>query len=321
MTLYSYIIQNKIVKTLPNSWVEYLGDPIFSSFATILPFNQNSSIKYAGMNFKAPWGFASGWADSYRKMNVISSLGAGAVISKTITFHPRKGNPFPRFVRWKNHIINSMGLPNHGLAWWIEELEKQQNIPKNFIFSVRGDTAHEWRLLTSKIGQFTDTIELNFSCPNVEAGIIDISKSMDLLAYIRKSTEKNLFLKISPEYKTQAILDLITETKEKGLVDGITCFNTFPVQYDYLGNPLKIGGLSGAPLRNKLFSTIKEIRKIYHNSNELPIFGLGGIWTAQDALKLLKKYDSFPFVLTAVLIQGPFIYRNWTTQIRSSNFF
>ena len=72
LTLYQHLIQNKLIKTLPNSFVEYIGGPIFSSLAEILPYNQKSTLNYAGMQFKAPWGFASGWADSYKKMEIIS---------------------------------------------------------------------------------------------------------------------------------------------------------------------------------------------------------------------------------------------------------
>lgn len=318
--MYSYFIQHKIVKTLPNSFVEFMGDPVFSSFAKILPYVQKTDINYADIHFTAPWGFASGWADSFRKMKAIASLGAGGVISKTITFKPKKGNPFPRFVRWQDHIINSMGLPNNGLAWWIQELGKQPVIPKNFLFSIKGNTEHEWQMLTKGIGQFTHTLELNFSCPNVEAGIIDITKSIDLLSAIRKTAKDNqLFLKISPEYHTEAIIDLIKTVREKNLVDGITCFNTYPVNYDYLGNPLKIGGISGKPLKQKLFKTVKEIRKTYATSTELPIFGLGGVWSVHDALQLYKKYDTFPFLLTALLIQGPLLFRNWSKELYDIN--
>ncbi len=314
--LYTYLIQHKIVKTLPNSFVEFMGDPIFSSFGKILPYNQKNDIIYSDIHFTAPWGFASGWADSYRKMRAIASLGAGGVISKTITFKPKKGNPFPRFVRWQDHIINSMGLPNNGLAWWLSELQKQPVIPENFLFSIKGNTEYEWKLLTKGIGKYTKTLELNFSCPNVEAGIIDISKSLDLLTSIRKAAkDKKLFLKISPEYDTKTIIDLVKVTKEKNLIDGVTCFNTFPIHYDYLGNPLKIGGVSGKPLKKKVFKTVKEIRKNFKNSVELPIFGLGGVWTVHDALELYKKYDTFPFLLTALLIQGPFLFRNWSKEL------
>ena len=245
-------------------------------------------------------------------MQVISSLGAGAVVSKTITFQPKKGNPFPRFVRWKDNIINSMGLPNPGLNWWMRELKGQKNIPEHFIFSIKGNNIQEWRSLTKGIGRFTNTLELNFSCPNVEEGIIDIPTTISLLKGIRKEAKNiKLFLKISPEYSIATVIDLIKETKEQNLIDGVTCFNTYPVQYDYLGNPLKVGGLSGIPLQHKLLTTIKEIRKNYSNSSELPVFGLGGIWTLQNALNLYKNYDVFPFVLTAFLIQGPFLFRNW----------
>jgi dihydroorotate dehydrogenase (NAD+) catalytic subunit len=300
--------------------VEFSGDPVFSTIGKILPFIQKSSINYAGMNFTAPWGFASGWADSFRKMKVVSSLGAGAVVSKTITYKPKKGNPYPRFFRSNEFIINSMGLPNHGLYWWIRELQKQKDIPENFIFSIKGDNLHEWKNLIKGIGSFSSIIELNFSCPNVANGIIDLTKSTDLLKDIRKyAKEKTIFLKISPEYTTSNIIDLIKEIKDKNLVDGVTCFNTFPVRYEYLGNSLKIGGISGIPLKRKLFYTIKEIRKSYSSAKELPIFGLGGIWNVAEALKLFKGYDVFPFVLSSFLINGPFLFRNWYKELLNLN--
>ena len=211
-----------------------------------------------------------------------------------------------------------MGLPNPGLNWWVQELEKQKNIPEHFIFSIKGNDKQEWRTLVRGIGKYTNTLELNFSCPNVEAGIIDIPTTISLLKGIRKEAKtKKLFLKVSPEYSVSTVMDLIRQTKEQNLIDGVTCFNTFPVRYPYLGNPLKIGGISGLPLQSKLFTTVKEIRKIYSNSSQLPIFGLGGIWTLQDALKLYKKYDVFPFVLSAFLIQGPFLFRNWYKSLTS----
>lgn len=312
LTLYKHLIQTNIAKNLPNSFVEYIGGPLFTSIAELLPFKMNSSVKYADMEFKAPWGFASGWADSYKKMEVISSLGAGAVVSKTITYKSKPGNPFPRFFRWKDHIINSMGLPNPGLHWWMKELKKHQSIPEHFIFSIKGNDKQEWRALVRGVGQFTNVLELNFSCPNVEAGIIDIPTTISLLRDIRQNAKnKKLFLKISPEYSISAVIDLIQQTKESNIIDGVTCFNTYPVHYKYLGNPLKIGGISGVPLQHKLFATVSEIRKKYSSSSELPIFGLGGVWTVLDALRLYKSFDVFPFVLSAFLIQGPFLFRNW----------
>ncbi|MHA2363950.1 MAG: hypothetical protein ACXAC7_08320, partial [Candidatus Hodarchaeales archaeon] len=255
MQLYNFLLQN-FLKYLPDRWFEKAGGPFYKSLSYALPFEQKSTIIYTGIPFTAHWGFASGWADNLSKMFTIKRLGAGAVISKTITVKPREGNPYPRLIRYQTSIINSMGLPNTGLSQWIQEINKTKNLPNEFIYSVKGNNQYEWGLLVKSLSKYCKIIELNFSCPNIEEGIINIAKSQEILSFIRnKASTAKLFLKLSPEYKTNDLIELIKSVKDKNLIDGVTCFNTIPVKHNYLGNKEKKGGLSGTPLFSRLIGS------------------------------------------------------------------
>ena len=251
-------------------------------------------------------------------MHAVNNLGAGVVISKTITYHKRSGNPYPRIIRYTNGMINSMGLPNKGLSAWYQELSKASDVPQNFLFSVKGDTLSEWKLLINKISKFTNIIELNFSCPNVSAGIMDLDKTVKILSKIRnQSPDIKLFLKLSPQYSDNELIKLIEVIYQDNLIDGISLLNTIPTKNDDLGNPEKIGGYSGPMLFNRLDNLLSTIRD-NPDFNSLPIFAMGGIWTYDQAVTIWKQYNSIPFVLTSFLLQGPLLFKNWSDKYNTS---
>ena len=129
MTLYEKFIQ-RVIRYIPERIVELSGGPLIFGLSKLFSsseFDTIHSIKYIDKKFTAPWGLSSGWADSLAKMQAVNNLGAGVVISKTITLHKRLGNPYPRIIRSKNAMINSMGLPNKGLGGWYNELKNANN--------------------------------------------------------------------------------------------------------------------------------------------------------------------------------------------------
>lgn len=309
----------RLIRYLPEVLVEKSGGPLIVSLSYVVSREIESSdvdINYAKMDLKAPWGLSSGWADSFTKMKAISRLGAGLVISKTITYNSRKGNPRPRIIRLQNGMINSMGLPNKGLAAWVSELKKAKVIPTHYLFSVKGDNIDEWKALISNIATFANNIELNFSCPNVENGVMDLHNTEKMLSSIRKINEKvNLFLKLSPQYSDNELLKLISIIREKKLVDGVSLFNTIPTQHSHLGNPSKIGGYSGPLLYNRLTKILTKIRSNL-DLNNLPILAMGGISSLKQAKEIWEKYNAVPLIFTSFLQQGPFIFRNWRHHIK-----
>ena len=304
----------RLIRHLPEVLVERSGGPLIVALSYLLSKkidSDESIIDYAGMNLRVPWGLSSGWADNFAKMKAVNRLGAGLVISKTITYNSRKGNPRPRIIRLPNGMINSMGLPNKGLVNWYLELKKVTTVPNNYVFSVKGDNIKEWKALINKISIFTNSIELNFSCPNVTKGIMDLKRTEKMLSSIRKiNRDVNLFLKLSPQYGDIELMKLIRIVIENQLVDGISLFNTIPTKHVSLGNPSKIGGYSGPLLYDRLTSILAKIRN-YSYLNDLPIFAMGGISSFKQALEIWEKYNAIPLVLTSFLQQGPFIFQKW----------
>ncbi|MHA2089557.1 MAG: dihydroorotate dehydrogenase [Candidatus Kariarchaeaceae archaeon] len=314
MTVYKFTYHN-IIRYLPEYFIEQSGGWVVRFMSHLTPKTTPQIIKYSGLSFSAPWGLASGWADDLNKMYAANRLGAGAIISKTITLHPKKGNTYPRIVRGRRGMINSMGLPNKGLNYWMYQLDKIERLPNNFFLSIKGETVQQWSYMINKLERYTNLLELNFSCPNVQDGIIDLHKTSDyLLAIRKKESTAQLFLKLSPQYNNEMLLELIDLCIDKNLIDGITLFNTLPVTHSRLGNPDKSGGLSGPSLYPRLLESLRVIREQYSSPEELPIFALGGITTYPQAEIIYSKYNAIPFIMTAFLMEGPQIFHDWKKQ-------
>ncbi|MFW9930984.1 MAG: dihydroorotate dehydrogenase, partial [Candidatus Thorarchaeota archaeon] len=300
----------------PDKLVESSGGFFYSLFSKIpRSFPDNKlSVPLLNINIPAPWGLSSGWADSYEKLIQIRKIGAGIVISKTITINPLKGNPYPRIVRDKKNkwLINSMGLPNQGLKKWLSWLSSYENLPNGIFLSIKGHSIKEWDLLIKKLSPFTSLLELNLSCPNVKDGIMDMDKTVILINRIAKKFPKvNFSIKISSEYHINQILRLLDNIHGvKNNIKGLSLFNTYPVVHNRLGIKNKQGGLSGPILFPKLTRFLKEIRQEY-NFNKLLLFATGGIENGEQAINIWQNYQAFPLCLTAFLTQGPFIFNNW----------
>lgn len=258
------------------------------------------------MEFSNPIGMSSGWADSPGKISDIHRLGAGVVTSKTITVMKRKGNPHPRLIRGENKLINSMGLPNKGVDWWVKNLKQDNKHPS--ILSIRGEYIDEWVMLIEKLERFTDIFELNFTCPNTEQGVMDLDTSRKIIEDISSISTKPIWLKLSPEYSPEENLYFVNSIRDK--IAGITAINTLPIRNDHLGNPTKQGGLSGDPIYTNLTELLQKLRSEYPSFGDLPIFAVGGINSGKRCWDMIEKYHAFSLSLTAFLMQGPFFYKN-----------
>ena len=305
-----------IITRTPDQVVEWSGGPFYHWLSKLFPFSAEYPIEVGGFKVSAPWGLASGWADSYKKLIAIKHIGAGIVFTKTVTLTALKGNKFPRLVRdsKRNWLINSMGLPNPGLGQWLYWMDKYRSLPEGCFFSVKGNTIEEWVTLIRFLAPYSPLIELNFSCPNIAHGIIDIKETVSVIRKIREKISQpdvSLALKISSEYSSKQIISLLSECFEgEPLIDAVTLFNTYPIIHQKLGNPQKRGGLSGKVLYNRLNKTLTDVRKQF-SSDKLPIFATGGITTGEEAKQIWNTYKAFPLTMTAFLTEGPFIFRNW----------
>jgi dihydroorotate dehydrogenase (NAD+) catalytic subunit len=214
-----------------------------------------------------------------------------AFVSKTITPAPRVGNPPPRLFETPSGMINSIGLPNKGLEGFLsEDLPHLRELPAPLIVSVMGTSAEEFRVLVGALAEREEVaaIELNVSCPNVKSGLIvgeEPSETLGLTRALRPLTTKPLIVKLTPNVAAPAA---VAQAAEEGGADAVSLINTLKANAldpDSLGPWLGAGrgGLSGPAIRPIALAQVADVAAAV----ELPVVGMGGIETGEDALAFL----------------------------------
>jgi dihydroorotate dehydrogenase (NAD+) catalytic subunit len=215
-----------------------------------------------------------------------------AFVSKTITLEPRAGNPPPRLWETPSGLINSIGLPNKGLDGFLEhDFPFLAGLPAPLIVSVMGFDHHQLERLVAAVGQReeTEAIELNFSCPNVETGLImgaDPGEIAAALAVVRPLTGKPLIAKLTPTAHDQPA---VARAAAESGADALSLINTLPgMALDPAsGRPwlgAGRGGQSGPAVRAIAMHQVSEVAK----ATPLPVIGMGGIASGRDAADFLR---------------------------------
>jgi dihydroorotate dehydrogenase (NAD+) catalytic subunit len=214
-----------------------------------------------------------------------------AFVSKTITPEARIGNPPPRLYETPSGMVNSIGLPNKGLAGFLEtDLPALAELPVPLIVSVMG-TSHEQfaRLVQGVAGEAAVAgLELNISCPNVDSGLIvgeQPSEARALLEVVRPLTEKPLIVKLTPNVADPAD---VAVAAEEGGADAISMINTLKASgldprtlRPWLGGGS--GGLSGPAVRAIALEQVRRVAAVL----TIPVIGMGGIETGSHAVEFL----------------------------------
>jgi dihydroorotate dehydrogenase (NAD+) catalytic subunit len=214
-----------------------------------------------------------------------------AFVSKTITLQPRAGNPPPRLWETAAGMINSIGLPNKGLAGYLEhDLPRLAELPVPLITNVMGSTADELAELAGTCDERAEiaALELNVSCPNVATGL-DIgavpAELERVVAHVRPATRKPLIVKLTPN---TADVAACAQAAESAGADAVSLINTLramalgPDGEPWLGG--RTGGLSGPAIRNVALAQVGAVAE----SVSIPIVGMGGVQTGAHARDLLR---------------------------------
>ncbi len=216
----------------------------------------------------------------------------GAIICKGTTLNPREGNPQPRLVETASGVLNSIGLQNIGVKALIKEkapIWATWHVP--VIVNIAGETIDEY----AKIAELLDGvpgvsgIEVNISCPNVEAGGVefgaDPKSAAEVTARVRKATSLPIIVKLTPN--TSEIIKIAQAVAEAG-ADAISLINTLKgmaidinKRKPVLGNIA--GGLSGPAVKPVALYMVYQVAKAV----SVPVVGIGGIATAKDAIEFL----------------------------------
>jgi len=216
----------------------------------------------------------------------------GAHVLKTVTPRPRTGNPPPRLVETPAGLLNSIGLENRGLAWFLEEVAPQhREAPWPVVGNAGGESVEEFVEVVAAFGAepALAAIEINLSCPNVQGGALPFSTSPEavgeVVAACRAATDKPLWAKLSPN--VTRIAPLARAAEEAG-ADALTVCNTLlGLVVDWrrrrpaLGQGM--GGLSGPAIRPVALRLVWECRQAVG----LPIVASGGVSSAEDVLQFL----------------------------------
>ena len=250
------------------------------------------SVKIAGVEFKNPVIPASGvfgYGREYEKMYELSRLGGIATKGTTIT--PRTGNLSPRIAETPSGMLNSVGLQNPGIDAFINN-ELPYLLTKNTVIlaNIAGSTADEY----VKIAEMLDStdvhmIELNISCPNVKQGGMAFGASCEgaasITKQVRKVTKKPLVVKLSPN--VTSITDIAKAVEAEG-ADAVSLINTLlgmRIDINSRRPVLKnnMGGMSGPAV----FPV--AVRMVWQTANavKIPVIGMGGIASGEDAIEMM----------------------------------
>jgi dihydroorotate dehydrogenase (NAD+) catalytic subunit len=226
-----------------------------------------------------------------------SSPYMGAAVTKSVTLHPRQGNPEPRIAETRAGMLNAIGLQNPGIAVFVaEEIPKLRTLEVPVIASIAGEEIDEYvqcaEILSTR--EEIHAIELNVSCPNVEKGGIefgcDESVLEDLVARVRKvALGKTLIVKLTPNVTDIAA---IAQAAIRGGANALCVINTLrgmaidvETQKPALAN--RIGGLSGIGIHPVAVYAVYKCYTTCCKKNNIPIIGLGGVTNAGEALELI----------------------------------
>lgn len=249
-------------------------------------------VSIAGIEFLNPLIAASGtfgFGREYSEFYPLSVL--GGISCKGITLKKRDGNPPPRIAETPSGILNAVGLQNPGVEHFIENdlkwLKEQNTV---VIANIAGNTEEDYCKMAERLSDSdVDMIEMNISCPNVKSGGVQFGTSCESVGSItkavRKYCKKPLIVKLSPNVTD--IAEIARSAEAEG-ADAISMINTLTgMRIDIqTRRPIirnNTGGLSGPAV----FPVALRMVWQTYNAVKIPIIGMGGISTWQDAVEML----------------------------------
>ena len=253
---------------------------------------KNLKINIAGVEFKNPVMTASGTFGSGMEYSEFVDLNRlGAVVTKGVANVPWPGNPTPRVAEVYGGMLNAIGLQNPGIDVFIErDLPFLKKYDTKVIVNVCGKSVSDYLEVVERLGETdVDMLEINISCPNVKEGAIAFGQKADavydITSQIKKKAKQPVIMKLSPN-----VTDITEMAKaaEAAGADAISLINTITgmkidIERRQFALANKTGGMSGPAIKPV------AVRMVYQCANavQIPIIGMGGISSAEDAIEFL----------------------------------
>jgi dihydroorotate dehydrogenase len=280
-----------------------------------------------GIDFRTPIGLAAGLDKSGTAFNALGALGFGFVEIGTITAHAQPGNPKPRLFRLPRDraLLNRMGFNNPGaeavadrLATAPIEVVLGINIGKSKVTPLEGATEDYLRSI-SLLERFARYLVINVSSPNTP-GLRELQDAQPLRNLLRavigeggnrSARRVPVLLKLAPDLTDRQIDQAVEIATEEGIA-GIVAVNTTVSREGLATSPDQIerlgaGGISGAPLRDRASEVVARIYR--HVGGSMPIVGVGGIFTADDAWERIRAGASLIQIYTGFVYEGPAVVK------------
>ncbi len=284
------------------------------------------------LRFRNPVGLAAGFDKDGVALESLAALGFGFIEAGTLTLHAQPGNPKPRMFRLAadQALINRAGFNNSGAAAFVKRVEHRRpdcvlgiSIGKSKITPLEEATA-DYLGSFELVYKFADYVAINVSSPNTPQ-LRELQQSEQLTSLLVELQTRNralqkrhgrltpvpLLVKISPDLERRD-LEMIVEVIERLQIDGIIATNT-TISRDHLRTDKSrveacgAGGLSGKPLTTRATQMIAALYRL--TGGRIPLIGVGGIFTAEDAWEKICAGASLIQVYTGFIYKGPSIVR------------
>ena len=252
----------------------------------------NTKVNIAGVEFKNPVMEGSGTFGSGAEYSEFVDLnGLGAVVTKGVANVPWRGNPTPRIAETYSGMLNAIGLQNPGIDVFIKrDIPFLKQFDTKIVVNVCGKTTEDYIEVVERLADTdVDMLEINISCPNVKEGGIAFGQDPKAVEAITKAVKAKaaqpVVMKLSPNVTD---IRVMAKAAEAGGADAISLINTITgmkidIERQCFALANKTGGLSGPAIKPV------AVRMVYEASNavSIPVIGMGGIRTAEDAIEFI----------------------------------
>ncbi len=342
-----YSLARKILFTLSGEAAHQValeGLDAAARLRLLKPFVANrfaAPVKVMGLEFPNAVGLAAGLDKNADHLNSLDQLGFGFIEVGTVTPRPQPGNPKPRMFRIPEQeaIINRMGFNNKGLEYLLTQVKAQVkkqpisgllgiNIGKNLTTPVE-EAVNDYLLGLEGVYEFADYVTVNISSPNTP-GLRNLQYGealKDLLQPLKEAQARladqhqryvPLAVKVAPDMNEEELRSLAATLRELKL-DGVIATNTTldKTAVEGLRYGAEVGGLSGRPLTEKACEITRQLADALEG--DLPIIGVGGIFSAQDAVERIEAGASLIQLYTGFIYRGPSLISECAEGIASLN--
>ncbi len=281
----------------------------------------------AGLDFVNPIGMAPGFDKNGEVPDALIRMGFGYAEVGTLTPRPQAGNPKPRVFRLieDRAVINRLGFNNEGQEKAIPRLERIRRRMGKGVLGINigankdsDDRIADYVTGVQNMAPLADYLTVNISSPNTPGlrALQDKGALQDLLAAVMEARGElavPVFLKVAPDLEPEDIDDIVEVTAEQKLAALIVSNTTITRDGLTSKNQKETGGLSGEPLKAMALQRLKDFRTA--SGGQIPLIGVGGIATAEDAYERIRAGASLVQLYTAMIYEGPTIARCMASEL------